>query len=128
MAGAQHTLAGQVADVGVDIRDLAPQEAPRIDWTVGTDGSLAFRGAVEQVLGASPDSDLDAGMQAVLAPILIVLRSGASWGDYQLERTIQGSSGQRHLRIRFPRLPDGSNCHVGVIMDAADHRHVEEDL
>src|ERR1700676_2116422 len=103
MAGAQHTLAGQSADgVGVDIRDLAPHEAPRIDWTVGADGELAFRGAVEQVLGASPGTDLDAQMQDVLAPILIVLRSGASWDDYQLERTIKSSSGERHPRTRCP--------------------------
>jgi diguanylate cyclase (GGDEF)-like protein/PAS domain S-box-containing protein len=110
------------------MRAVVPEPAPVIEWTVGPDGVLAFRGPALQILGALPGSDLHAEMEALLAPILIVVRSATGWDDYQLERTLDTSAGRRRLLIRCRQQHDGTGGHVGVIMNAATHAEVEENL
>jgi PAS domain S-box-containing protein len=116
------------SDVGAGVRDLAPEVAAAIEWRVSAAGVLTFHGPVAEVLGAIPGCDRAEQMEAALAPILIVLRSGTIWDDYQLERMIDGPDGPRRLRIRCSQVGDGAGGYAGVIADAADQQLADENL
>jgi PAS domain S-box-containing protein len=128
MSAAPETSGRHRGTAPAGTRPVVPAPAPVIEWTVGPDGVLAFRGPALEILGALPGADLYTEMEALLEPILVVVRSATSWDDYQLERTLETSTGPRRLLIRCRQQHDGSGGHVGVVMNAAAHAEVEENL
>src|SRR5579859_109999 len=110
-----------------DVRDMVAVAASKIKWAVSPAGVLAFSGPVREVLGQLPDANLAQEMEAVLAPMLDVLRSGTGWDDCQLKQTLDAPSGPRHLLIHCRLQPDGGG-YVGIITNASDHEQVEESL
>jgi diguanylate cyclase (GGDEF)-like protein/PAS domain S-box-containing protein len=115
------------ADGLTDARDLAAGSRRVIQWRVAFDGTLDFDGDVEEVLGMEPGSDLAMCMESALAPILLVLRSGAGWHDYQLELTADSATGPRRLRVRCLAEPVGGG-YSGIVTDVSDHQEIEEHL
>jgi diguanylate cyclase (GGDEF)-like protein/PAS domain S-box-containing protein len=110
------------------LRDIAPELPATIEWSVTADGVLSVHGPVGEVLGTAPEGDLAEQMEAVLGPILLVLRSGNVWDDYQLERTVDSPAGPRRLSIHCRPHRDGSGGHVGVVMNSADQQLAEQSL
>jgi len=128
MSAAPKTSGHLPGDGAGGVRALVTEPAPVIEWTVTGNGTLTFSGPALEVLGALSGSDLSAQMESLLAPILVVVRSDTGWDDYQLERTLDSPAGRRRLLIRCRQQHDGSGGHVGVIMNAATHEQVEENL
>jgi diguanylate cyclase (GGDEF)-like protein/PAS domain S-box-containing protein len=128
MPVARHVSARNNRDAAADLRGLAPEAAPTIEWSVSADGALDFRGPAREVLGARPGRDIAPEVEALLAPILIVLRSDRGWDNYQLERTYDGSGGPRQLLIHCRRRRTGGGGHVGVIVNATDYQPAGDDV
>ena len=128
MSAASKTTGRHPGDAPAQVRVLVPEPAPVIEWAVAADGTLAFSGPVLDVLGAMPGRDVGQQVETLLAPILVVVRSGTGWDDYQLERVLDTPAGPRRLLIRCHQQQDGGSGHVGVIMNADAHAEVEENL
>ena len=103
--------------------------ARRSEWSVGAEGrSRPSRGRSTRSSAARRAATSRPRWRRCWRRSWSCVRSDTGWDDYQLERTYSGAAGPRRLLIRCRRQRRPQGGHVGVIMNAADHERIEEDL
>ncbi|MDQ1447838.1 MAG: hypothetical protein QOC79_809, partial [Actinomycetota bacterium] len=133
-----------MASIAAEIRQLTRETSSIVGWEFDLDHrTVAWNAPLGSILAIPPrdvvsvapskGTELTAAdiAESLVAPIVTSLRSDTPWREYELQQTLEGTSGeQQHFLIRARQVRESGRvvgC-AGVVVDISDRHRVEASL